>query len=61
MKKRSIKGHEHDSDMHDICKYIYQLFSPSVTSPLLSSTELETWVEDREVEEPWDPCRERER
>lgn len=35
-----------------------QFSSPSVTSPSPSSTELETLVEDREVEEPWDPCRE---
>lgn len=35
--------------------------SPSGTSPSPSSTGLEPLVEDREVEEPWDPCRERNR
>lgn len=32
--------------------------SPSLTGPSPSSTELETLVEDREVEEPCDSCRE---
>lgn len=57
-----VKGHVHDSDMHDICKHKASFFSsPSGTSPSPSSTGLEPLVEDREVEEPWDPCRERNR
>lgn len=48
--------------MHDICKHKASFSSsPSGTSPSPSSTGLEPLVEDREVEEPWDPCRERNR
>lgn len=35
----------------------HELPSPSFSGPSPSSTELETLVEDREVEEPWEPCR----